>query len=83
MWKILQQRLSLEITETFRLVRFQIDAIRIISHKSASIDISIFGDNDKQYYQTFFLHGQTNTDYETDDHLYEWVRNNIETIFTI
>jgi hypothetical protein len=53
------------------------------THKSASIDISIFGDNDKQYYQAFFLHGQAYTDYETDDHLYEWVRKNIETNFTI
>jgi hypothetical protein len=65
------------------LVRFQIDTIRIISHKSASIGISIFGDNDEQYSQTFFLHDQAYTEYETDDHLYEWVRNNIETIFTI
>jgi hypothetical protein len=53
------------------------------THKSARIDISIFGDNDEQYYQAFFLHGQAYTDYETDDHLYEWVRKNIETIFTI
>jgi hypothetical protein len=70
-------------TETFRLVRFQMDAIRMILHKSASIDISIFGDNDKQYSQTFFLHGPAYADYETDDYLHEWVRNNIETIFTI
>jgi hypothetical protein len=75
--------LTLEITENFRLIRFELDAIRIIPHRSASIDITIFGDNGKQYCRTFFLCGQAYLDYETDDYLFEWVRNNIETIFTI
>jgi hypothetical protein len=75
--------LTLEITENFRLIRFEIDAIRIIPHRSASIDITIFGDNGKQYCRTFFLFGQAYLDYETDDYLFEWVRNNIETVFTI
>jgi hypothetical protein len=75
--------LTLEITEKFRLIRFELDAIRIIPHRSASIDITIFGDNGKQYCRTFFLCGQAYLDYETDDDLFEWVRNNIETIFTI
>jgi hypothetical protein len=75
--------LTLEITENFKLIRFELDAIRIIPHRSASIDITIFGDNGKQYCRTFFLCGQAYLDYETDDYLFEWVRNNIETIFTI
>jgi hypothetical protein len=75
--------LTLEIPEKFRLIRFELDAIRIIPHRSASIDITIFGDNGKQYCRTFFLCGQAYLDYETDDYLFEWVRNNIETIFTI
>jgi hypothetical protein len=77
------QCLALEITEKFKLVRFEIDAIRIVPHKSASVDITIFGDNEKLYCRTFFLSGQAYLNYETDDYLFEWVRNNIETIFTI
>jgi hypothetical protein len=65
--------LTLEITENFRLIRFELDAIRIIPFRSASIDITIFGDNDKQYCRTFFLCGQAYLDYETDDYLFEWV----------
>ena len=75
--------LTLEITETFKLIRFEIDAIRIVPHKSASIDITIFCDNKKQYSRTFCLIGQAYLDYETDDYLYKWVRDNIETIFKI
>jgi hypothetical protein len=75
--------LTLEITETFKLVRFEIDTIRIIPHRSASINITISGDNKKQYSRTFFLIGQAYLDYQTDDYLYTWVRNNIESNFKI
>jgi hypothetical protein len=75
--------LTLEITENFSLIRFELDAIRKIPHRSASIDITIFGDDGKQFCRTFFLCGQAYLDYETDDYLFEWVRNNIQTIFTI
>jgi hypothetical protein len=46
--------LTIEITENFRLIRFELDAIRIIPHRSGSIDITIFGDNDKQYCPAIF-----------------------------
>jgi hypothetical protein len=75
--------LDLEITESFRLERFEITAIRLIPHVSANIDITIFADNRKQYDRTFSLTGQDYLDYQTDDYLYDWVRKNIETIFTI
>jgi hypothetical protein len=55
--------LTLEIIEKFRLIRFELDAIRIIPHRSASIDITIFGDNGKQYCRTLFLCGQAYLDY--------------------
>jgi hypothetical protein len=64
--EIEESSLTLEITETFKLVRFEIDTIRIIPHRSASIDITIFGDNKKQYSRTFFLIGQAYLDYQTD-----------------
>jgi hypothetical protein len=75
--EIEETSLTLEITETFKLVRFEIDTIRTIPYRSASID------NKKQYSRTFFLIGQAYLDYQTDDYLYTWVRNNIETIFKI
>jgi hypothetical protein len=49
--------LTLEITENFSLIRFELDAIRKISHRPASIDITIFGDDGKQFCRTFFLCG--------------------------
>jgi hypothetical protein len=41
--EIEETSLTLEITETFKLVRFEIDTIRTIPHRSASTDITIFG----------------------------------------
>jgi hypothetical protein len=75
--------LDLEITETFKLERFEITNIRIIPHQSADIDITIYGSNRKLYDRTFSLTGQEYLDYDDDDYLYDYIKINIERIFAI
>ena len=73
--------LDLEITESFKLERFLITAIRIIPKLSADIDICIYASNRKQYFRTFSLTGKDYTDYQTDDYLYDYIQKNIATIY--
>jgi hypothetical protein len=75
--------LSLGITESFDLVYFEINAIRVVPSTSANIEITITGSNGKLYDRIFTIDGEEYADWVTDDYLYTYIKTNISTIFGV
>lgn len=77
----MSESLSLAITETFTLDSFEITSVLVKPRQSASVNISIKGSNGKNYERIAYFEGDVYDGWKSDDYLYNYIQQNIKTIF--
>ena len=75
--------LSLAVSESFTLLSFEIVNITVRPNISASVLITITASNTKLYDRVVFLEGDVYTAWTTDDYLFKYIQENIESIFGV
>ena len=78
---MIDNSLSLEISQKFTLISFTIDTVIVTPNMNASVNITITASNGRLFNRVAYLDGAVYTAWSTDDYLYKYIQDNISIIF--